>query len=148
MDIGHVYLVRAEGTSLYKIGSSRRPISLRIKELNRMQQPHPVTLIHWITVPNYKNVENKLHNQYESFRRHNEWFEFDDYESVTVVMNAIEREPGDIFFAELKLIFNKLDTLKTSNPYLFSHLCELSRDNGDFTLDEALLAIQELVVSK
>lgn len=80
---GYVYLVKAQGfhgilskvIGRYKIGLSRKP-ELRLEQLNSSQAPCPITGLRYIQVQDMKAIEDKLHEQFKSQRRHGEWFDF------------------------------------------------------------------------
>ena len=73
----------------YKIGLTNAP-ERRLKELNGQQAPCPIECIRYIPVSNMKSIEEKLHEQFDERRRHNEWFNFWVWE-LPMVHIAYER---------------------------------------------------------
>lgn len=75
---GHVYLLRAIGTSRYKIGqTSKGRMSKRFEELNSSQAAFPIELIKYIDVEDRHQVEAELHQKFKAHRVHGEWFSLD-----------------------------------------------------------------------
>jgi hypothetical protein len=65
-----VYLLESNG--VYKIGFSRFPLG-RVKSL-QTGSPYPITMIHKIKTPYFRQLEAKLHYEFRDKRLHNEWF--------------------------------------------------------------------------
>ena len=75
---GYVYLVHALGSNLYKIGLTTRTPEKRLKELNGSQSPYKLELAHYIFVDDVHKIENDLHQHFNSYHHHNEWFKFSE----------------------------------------------------------------------
>lgn len=80
---GFTYIVWATGTNLYKIGFSN-DVDRRIGSL-KSGSPHPLEVI--LTVPG-THVEKILHGIFADYRKHGEWFEFDNDLTLTMVKAA------------------------------------------------------------
>lgn len=80
----HVYFIHARGTDRYKIGITARSMEYRMKELNGSQSAYPLELVTFIRNPNYKAVEQQLHERYKLNRVHGEWFVFTPTEVLGV----------------------------------------------------------------
>lgn len=89
MSYGHIYLIKAIGTTRYKIGLTTRDVETRFKEINSSQSAYPLELMGSIYVANVKDVEKELHQKFSSYRVHGEWFIFKDNE-IQEVMNIID----------------------------------------------------------
>lgn len=70
---GFVYLIRATGTSLYKIGRSNSPV-FRLRSLET-HSPHKLVLLHEIKSADSVQGERLLHQRFVDHRVHGEWFE-------------------------------------------------------------------------
>ncbi|MCJ1394524.1 hypothetical protein MMC18_007403 [Xylographa bjoerkii] len=75
---GHVYLIRMEGTTFYKIGMSLDP-EIRLRTL-QTGNPHPLSLLDTHAVRDMRAAEIGLHRRFETQRVPNvnvrEWFDF------------------------------------------------------------------------
>lgn len=88
-----VYVLRAEGSRLVKIGQSRN-VEQRLRAI-RMMSAHPVELL-WQSDSSYgEELERKLHRVFHQFRSHGEWFDFGENEPVEMVVNAIHVPVSD-----------------------------------------------------
>jgi hypothetical protein len=74
MTSGYIYLVWANGTDKYKIGSSAYP-ERRVKAL-QTGSPIPLSLIAVKEVENAEMEERKLHKLWDKHRSQGEWFTF------------------------------------------------------------------------
>lgn len=75
---GTVYLINAKGTNRYKIGYTNRPFEQRLTELSGGQSPFPLIATKTILVEDAHTIELGLHHKFTPFRKHGEWFEFDN----------------------------------------------------------------------
>ncbi|NEQ64768.1 MAG: GIY-YIG nuclease family protein [Symploca sp. SIO2D2] len=73
---GYIYLFHAVGTNRYKIGRSVNPIS-RLKTVER-QSPYPLKIIDSFWSPDAIADEQGLHENFQKYRVHGEWFESRD----------------------------------------------------------------------
>lgn len=82
---GYVYVLKAEGMGLYKIGCTGN-IEQRRKQLSCMS-PVPLSLIQIIETPNMYQYESFLHSIFECKRHHGEWFKLnsDDLEKIKIL---------------------------------------------------------------
>ena len=75
---GHIYLIRMEGTTFYKIGMSFDPL-IRLRTL-QTGNPHPLTLLITQAVVDMRSAELSLHRLFAAQRVPNrdirEWFDF------------------------------------------------------------------------
>ena len=74
---GFIYLIHAVGTDRYKIGLTTRHPEARLSELNSSQSPFPLELVDWFETDNVTADEGYLHDKFDSYRVHGEWFKFD-----------------------------------------------------------------------
>jgi len=91
MKHGFVYLIRAKGTNLYKIGVTDRRIANRLKEL-QTGSPIKLELVESIASDNYETIERNLHQIWSKNRAQGEWFEFDDVTPVIQTLRSSERK--------------------------------------------------------
>lgn len=96
---GHIYLIHAKGTNLYKIGLTTRSVEARLKELNGKQSPHELILRHSVEVSEVRAAERHFHDRYRSHNYRNEWFEFSTLKVFEVVrsMNSYGKSYSSIF---------------------------------------------------
>ncbi|MEH2201239.1 GIY-YIG nuclease family protein [Nostoc sp.] len=93
---GTVYLVNAKGTNRYKIGYTNRPFEQRLTELSGGQSPFPLIATKTILVEDAQTIELGLHHKFTSFRKHGEWFEFDNRQLKEVIktMDKATKQQG------------------------------------------------------
>lgn len=92
---GYIYLIHAKGTRRFKMGLTTRSVEARFNELNSSQSPYPLELLEAIKVENVTEAENYLHQKFAFYRRHGEWFEFNNHELRTVLKEYDRLENGD-----------------------------------------------------
>jgi|DEB0MinimDraft_6_1074348.scaffolds.fasta_scaffold01436_14 hypothetical protein len=87
---GHVYIIKCEGTSYYKIGMTRSVVSRRLKNL-QTSVPMDLILMHYISLDNCDFIERHLHDKYSEFHHRGEWFVFSDKQVAIVIdyMNSL-----------------------------------------------------------
>ncbi|MDM9583149.1 GIY-YIG nuclease family protein [Nostoc sp. GT001] len=90
MSKGTVYLINAKGTNRYKIGYTNRPFEQRLTELSGGQSPFPLIATKTILVEDAHTIELGLHHKFTSFRKHGEWFEFDNRQ-IKEVCKAMDK---------------------------------------------------------
>lgn len=75
---GHIYFIQAVGSDdRYKIGMTEfGRLEARFKELNRRQSPYPLKLVYKIDVSDRFAAERLLHERFDAYRYHGEWFHF------------------------------------------------------------------------
>ena len=76
-----VYLIHAEETMRYKIGTSEN-INARIKAMDT-GCPTNLNLIHY--VDGNKAIEKRLHHKFNKYRKKGEWFQFDENTKIRVI---------------------------------------------------------------
>ena len=81
-----VYLIQAEGTNRYKIGTTQN-IDARIDQL-KTGCPYELKLIK--TIDGSAWIEHEIHEHFKYCRKKGEWFEFKNIESVTTYMDEVE----------------------------------------------------------
>lgn len=74
-----VYLIRAIGSDLYKIGFTARDVTERLKAL-QTSSPHTLTCLYSKRVSDGRWLERILHNHYATKRMAGEWFNLTDIE--------------------------------------------------------------------
>ena len=77
-----LYLLNAKGTCFYKIGITKKNIEKRISNL-QTGCPYKLTLI--LEIEGNNDTEKELHNEYQNFKEHGEWFKFEDDEIKYVI---------------------------------------------------------------
>ncbi len=84
-----IYLVKAEGTNLYKIGYTGGKVRNRVKSM-QTGCPHKLSVIKKVEGSKYR--EKLLHEAFSSKQRQGEWFEFNDenLEEVSIRMTTIK----------------------------------------------------------
>ena len=85
--IGHVYLIHCIGTTYYKIGMARS-IQHRLGQL-KGANPHELVVIDTIRHPNYKRIEQRLHDLCKAYRVRYEWYDFDE-DTLSMVRNVFQ----------------------------------------------------------
>jgi hypothetical protein len=116
-DTRKVYLVRADGTNMYKVGTSK-DVDSRINGI-KTGCPYELTLIK--TIDGGIGTENHLHENFKDFRKKGEWFEFKNIEPVIVYMTMIDNIDKDML--PLLYILN--------NTGLLQRFFNESKRNGD-----------------
>lgn len=92
---GYIYLIHAEGTSRYKIGLTTRSVEQRLAELNSSQSPYPLRLIDVIETEDVTETEGYLHQKFSHYRKHGEWFEFNQRQLKEVMKEYDRLHYGD-----------------------------------------------------
>ncbi|BAZ18791.1 hypothetical protein NIES4071_106760 (plasmid) [Calothrix sp. NIES-4071] len=90
---GTIYFIHAQGTNRYKIGLTTRPYTARLKQLNSTQSAYPLVTVKTILVRDVRAAEKQLHHQFAHYRRHGEWFEFNNHQ-VKQVCSAMSKIAG------------------------------------------------------
>jgi len=88
-DRRYVYVARSEGGEV-KIGKSKDPKS-RIKSLST-GNPQPLHLVKSAKVPNAGELEKKMHERYQEYRLHGEWFDLPESEIDSALEELEEHE--------------------------------------------------------
>jgi|694.fasta_scaffold14691_1 hypothetical protein len=113
---GYVFIFYAQhpGSKRYKIGFAE-DVNRRLKTLNGKQSPYPVITIKSVKVINAVSLEKTLHSKYAEYRKHNEWFDFEDDQLASVLqdMDELERISGS----------SKVREGMTSKSFLFLMWC-------------------------
>lgn len=89
-----IYIIKAVGTNLYKIGyTSRNDFSLRLNELqNTTASPHYLELL--LLIDGSEEDEKTIHRALSKFRVSGEWFEVDVDKMWLVTLSSIlNRKP-------------------------------------------------------
>tara|TARA_R100001594_G_scaffold86809_1_gene121204 strand:+ start:105 stop:626 length:522 start_codon:yes stop_codon:yes gene_type:complete len=71
-----VYLIHAEDTKRYKIGTTKNGVESRLKEL---QTGCPFKLRPVKSIVGGRNQEEQVHRKFKEYQKHGEWFEFDGH---------------------------------------------------------------------
>lgn len=79
-----VYLFHAIGTDLYKIGMTGQDVENRLSQVNS-HSPVPVRLVAVKYCHDAKKYEKALHDECHRYRKHGEWFEFNQDELNAVL---------------------------------------------------------------
>ncbi|NUQ98330.1 MAG: GIY-YIG nuclease family protein [Streptomyces sp.] len=80
-----VYLIKADESPLVKIGTSEA-VPERLHDLQR-SCPVELRILH--TIPGSYELENALHREFRSRRRHGEWFDFSDVDPIEAVTRRL-----------------------------------------------------------
>lgn len=86
---GHIYMVRAIGTNLYKIGITSNSVSGRIKGI-QTSSPHKLELVCSVFAKNHEQREAELHTLLADKRTSGEWFCLSAPEAMWI-MGEIDR---------------------------------------------------------
>ena len=70
-----VYIIRASGTDLYKIGFSSSPLGKRLNQLTS-GCPYPLQVVLDLPCSNAKELEKKSHKRFADRKQKGEWFVF------------------------------------------------------------------------
>lgn len=89
--MGHVYIICATGTNLYKIGRTDGSVEKRLQEIQGMS-PVPLTLIASAETFVFVEIEAQLHSDFAGYRKHGEWFEL-DAEALQRAKEALQNYP-------------------------------------------------------
>ena len=102
---GYVYLLRVEGTDIYKIGFSASNPSKRVKSL-QTGNAYPIVLVDYFESDYARKIEKTLHRSYshfkyiesDFFRLKGEWFalEFSTFYFFKDTCDRIEKNLVDI----------------------------------------------------
>jgi len=95
-----VYLVKADESPLVKIGTSEESLT----RLYSLQLSCPVELKILHEIPGSYELENALHHEFRSRRRHGEWFDFSDVDPVETVLRRLPH------------VLRKLEAVSTPAP--------------------------------
>lgn len=76
-----VYVIGSPGSSLVKIGKSQN-IRARLRSIQNMS-PAPLSVL-W-TTPGGRALETRLHDAFDEYRVHGEWFDFGDADPLELV---------------------------------------------------------------
>lgn len=80
---GYVYLF-SDGEGMYKIGITSTGVERRLKDIQNMS-PKKIDYIHHFLSRDYFKTEKRLHERYDQFREHGEWFRLPQ-EAVEMIM--------------------------------------------------------------
>jgi hypothetical protein len=70
---GYIYLIRAIGTELVKVGYTYTSPRERLLDL-QIGSPLPLELILGVYVANPAKIEKRIHRKFATYRHHGEWF--------------------------------------------------------------------------
>ena len=70
---GIVYIIHAEGTSLYKIGITSRDVEARLRQL-QTASPHALYVLDSAELNHARSAELSLHIAFDQYRAEGEWF--------------------------------------------------------------------------
>ena len=102
-----VYLIQAEGTNRYKIGTTQN-IDARIDQL-KTGCPYELKLIK--TIDGSAWIEHEIHEHFKYCRKKGEWFEFENIESVANYMDeveSLEESDEDKWFEHKQYLIKKI----------------------------------------
>lgn len=91
---GYIYMVRAIGTDLYKIGVTAESVNRRIKGI-QTSCPHKLELVCSVLADDYIRRESELHALLKDKRTSGEWFSLSWAEAVWL-MGAIDLNSKDM----------------------------------------------------
>lgn len=87
---GYVYFLKAEDTSMVKIGKTKNDPKLRRKDIRNMSPVHLYS-IGLLSAPDYSKLEREMHELFAPYRHHGEWFEFPD-DQVSCLKRSVKRK--------------------------------------------------------
>ncbi len=90
LDIGYIYVIKAEGQSIYKIGKSKS-VPNRISQLDK-QYPFEIEIYTYFKSEEVSNIETELHNLFKNKRQKGEWFALNKQDLRTI--DSIKTEKG------------------------------------------------------
>ena len=102
-----VYLIQAEETTRYKIGTTEN-IDARINQL-KTGCPYELKLIK--TIDGSAWIEHGIHEHFKHCRRKGEWFEFENIESVITYMDevkSLEESEEDKWFEHKQYLIKRI----------------------------------------
>ena len=79
-NVGYLYLIKAGETNNYKIGLAK---SIKRRLVSIQNGNHlKLKLVSWVKVSSVKKKEKTLHTKYKDFNSLNEWFVFEEIDSL------------------------------------------------------------------
>lgn len=81
-----IYIVRAQGQDLYKIGFTARTPEERLKEV-QTGCPYPLKIIH--VFEGSQDDEKRLHLEFHEFLIHGEWFQLNEERLLGMIVNML-----------------------------------------------------------
>ena len=146
-----IYLVKAEGTNLYKIGYTDGKAEKRVKTM-QTGCPHKLSIIE--EAFGDMDKEKFLHNTFSEQRKQGEWFEFDDdliQKVVDKIHNATQEELCIEKIDSWIEVYESWTRDSRCNDSRLEHFIELAimyimRNNGDMAI-QRLLEFKEILFS-
>ena len=140
-----IYLVKAEGTNLYKIGYTGGKAKNRVKAM-QTGCPYKLSIIKEVDGSQYR--EKLLHEAFLGKRKQGEWFEFDDetLEEVSVEMVTIQDSEWNI--TETESCKQKPTLLSFRTAKQNSHYLRLLADSDDRSVSYVLSKMIDYFRSK
>lgn len=74
--MGYVYIFKNTETNQYKVGSTKREPTIRLKESETFNATNLI-LFDFFESPFFRQIENSLHKHYKRFNINREWFYLD-----------------------------------------------------------------------
>ena len=106
MEYGYVYLLSEMGDNLkYKIGFTKNNVEKRIKTLSTGNS-NEIMLIHKYKSEHYKKIEQMLHLIFHREREHLEWFNLNDEQVSTFLLEAKKADETIDFLKKNNLYYN------------------------------------------
>jgi len=143
-----IYLVKAEGTNLYKIGYTAGKAEDRIKTM-QTGCPHKLSIIEEVNGSQEK--ERWLHKTFSKNRKQGEWFEFNEetLEKVCDKMLTTRLRPNEISTEEWRDMYERFvreydSTDGTMESFIYLAILEIMCGNND-TAIQRLMEFKTLV---
>lgn len=88
-NVGYLYVIRAVGTNLYKIGITSRSVADRLKEL-QTGNPIKLEVVRSYQFIGTSKIERELHEHLYAYRRSGEWFELSSAQTVDKALESLD----------------------------------------------------------
>lgn len=93
-----LYIIQQEGTNLYKIGFTRKPVKERIRQL-QTGSANLLTEVFTFETEYAPKIEKTMQRRYNIYNISGEWFKFDT-ETLTKAIVEIEKTHCNLQFLE------------------------------------------------
>lgn len=130
-----IYIVRAQGTDLYKIGFTARQVEERLKEV-QTGSPYPLKIIH--TFDGSQDDEKRMHLEFKQFLIHGEWFKLNEERLLGLIVNLIFSPDRRITFFNKGEINQENHLQEFVNNFSFSSSRKKLKDVKDGTTEDTI----------
>ena len=140
-----IYLVKAEGTNLYKIGYTGGKAKNRVKAM-QTGCPYKLSIIKEVDGSQYR--EKLLHEAFLGKRKQGEWFEFDDETLEEVNLKMVTIQDSEWNITETESCKQKPTLLSFRTAKQNSHYLRLLADSDDRSVSYVLSKMIDYFRSK